>query len=230
MRMASTFRPVNRLLTPLGLALTLALAAPLSTLSAQSAQSAPSAQGSAAAAPAAGRPLAAGDAIEVFHWRDSLITGEYAVDERGRVLLPMIGTWTVTGTPWPALRDSLLAAYGRELREEAVRVTPKRRVLVLGFVQEPGAYLADPTVSLAGAVALAGGASAEGDLRRVRVLREGSVLVNRTSIESPQVAAPVQSGDQIFVDRRGWFDRNSPFFVSALVGLAGIVVTLIVSR
>jgi protein involved in polysaccharide export with SLBB domain len=213
--MPSTFRPVFRIfLLPFVFALTLA-----AQLSAQGAESS-----------AAQRPLMAGDVIEVFHWRDSLISGEYAVDERGRVLLPMIGTWTVTGTPWPALRDSILAAYTRELREEAVRLTAKRRVLVMGFVQTPGAYLADPTVSLAGAIALAGGASADGDLSRVRVLREGAVLLDRTSIESPRIAEPVQSGDQIFVDRRGWFDRNSPFFVSALVGLAGIVVTLIVAR
>jgi protein involved in polysaccharide export with SLBB domain len=213
--MPSTFRPVFRiLLLPIVFALTLA-----AQLSAQGVE-----------VSSTQRPLMAGDVIEVFHWRDSLISGEYAVDERGRVLLPMIGTWTVTGTPWPVLRDSILLAYTRELREDAVQLTPKRRVLVLGFVRQPGPYLVEPTISLAGAIALAGGASAEGNLQRVRVLREGAVLLDRTSIESPRIAEPVQSGDQIFVDRRGWFDRNSPFFVSALVGLAGIVVTLIVAR
>jgi len=214
--MTTTFRPVFRPIILLALAL--GFSAPLL------------AQGAATGVPSAARPLAPGDVIEVFHWRDEAISGEYAVDERGRVLLPMIGTWTVTGTPWPALRDSLLAAYARELREEAVRVIPKRRVLVMGFVRQPGAYLTGPTVSIAGAVALAGGASAEGDLQRIRVMREGAVLMDRASIESAQLLTPVQSGDQIFVDRRGWFDRNSPFFVSALVGLAGIVVTLIVAR
>ena len=48
-----------------------------------------------------------------------------------------------------------------------------RRVQVLGEVTKPGVYLADPTVSLAGLVALAGGATPGGDLHRIRVVRAG---------------------------------------------------------
>lgn len=174
--------------------------------------------------------LRPGDAVEVYLWREDDLSGDFPVDEQGRVTLPIIGAKLVTAAPWPEVRDSLMAAYARELRDPAVRITPKRRVLVLGFVQEPGAYFADPTVPMVGAIALAGGASPEGDLTRVRVMRDGDVLIRRARVDSPLVAADVQSGDQIYVDRRGWFDRNSPFFVSAMVGLAGIVVTLIIAR
>jgi protein involved in polysaccharide export with SLBB domain len=174
--------------------------------------------------------LRPGDVIEVFLWRERELSGEYPVDERGMVMLPVIGARSVVGAPWTTVRDSLIVAYSRELRDPGVRLTPKRRVFVLGFVQRPGAYLADPTVPIAGAVALAGGASAEGDLRRVRVMRDGAVYMNSVSLESPLAASDVRSGDHIYVERRGWFDRNSPFFVSAMVGLAGIVVTLLVAQ
>jgi protein involved in polysaccharide export with SLBB domain len=174
--------------------------------------------------------LRPGDVVEVFLWREQALSGEFLVDERGMVLLPVIGSRSVVGAPWTVVRDSLMAAYARELRDQSVRLTPKRRVFVLGFVQEPGAYLADPTVPIAGAIALAGGASAEGDLRRVRVMRDGAVFMDAVSLESPLALSDVRSGDQIYVERRGWFDRNSPFFVSAMVGLAGIIVTLIVAQ
>ena len=102
--------------------------------------------------------------------------------------------------------------------------------MLLGFVGQPGLYFAEPTMPLAAVVALAGGPSPEGDLRRIRVVRGGQVLLDARPLDSPELLGPVQSGDHIFVDRRGWFDRNAPFFVSALVSLAGIVVTLIVAR
>lgn len=173
--------------------------------------------------------LKPGDLIELFAWREPDFAAEYPVDERGRVTLPLVGTHSVTGAPWRVVRDSLLAAFARELRDGDVRLTPKRRVLVLGFVQKPGAYFADPTVNIAGAIALAEGVSSEGNARRIRVVRDGTVVLDRVSLESADVLGDVHSGDQIIVSRRGWFDRNSAFMVSAVVGLAGIVVTLIVS-
>ena len=194
-----------------------------------------SAPGSAAgqdtsSAPAAAFALRAGDVIEVFVWREEGLSGQFTVDERGYVSLPLVGSREVTSAPWTAVRDSLRAAYARELRDPDVRLTPKRRVFVLGFVGRPGPYLVDHTVPIAGAIALAGGASGEGDLARVRVMRDGEVLIKRASIDSPLTQADVRSGDQIFVDRRSWFDRNSTFIVSAMISVTSIVVTVILSQ
>ncbi len=174
--------------------------------------------------------LRPGDRIELRVLRDTSLSRTIPVDERGQAVLPLLGARAVTATPWPALRDSLLRELGGQLNDPGISITPLRRVFVLGFVQRPGAYYADPTTPIAGALALAGGASSEGDLRKIRLLRDGAPLFEKVSIEDARVLADLRSGDQIFVDRRGWFDRNSPFVASALVGLAGIVVTLLVSR
>lgn len=174
--------------------------------------------------------LRPGDVLELFHWRDELLQGEFPVEADGQVALPILGRWQVTETRWPLLRDSLVAAYARELRAGDLRIIPKRRVFVLGFVRQPGIQLADPTTSIAAAIAMAGGAAQDGSLDRVRVLRDGAVIADKVGIESPLVAADLRSGDQIYVGRRSWFDRNSAFLVSAVVGLAGIAVTLIVSQ
>lgn len=186
---------------------------------------------SAQAAPAAEVRLRPADLIRVTLLREPDLSGEFEVDERGNVTLPLIGSQRVTESSWMALRDSLSAAYARELNSpDDVILTPLRRVFVYGSVNKPGAVLVSPTATFAEAVALAEGASPDGDLRRIRVVREGRTIVSRATVESALVAAGVQSGDQVFVDRRSWVDRNSGPALSAFVGLAGIVVTLIVTR
>jgi hypothetical protein len=82
-------------------------------------------------------------------------------------------------------------------------------------------------MTLAGAVALAGGANREGDLSKLRIMRDGQVLMDSAGPEADLMSVDIRSGDQIFVDRRGWFDRNSTFIVSATIGIAGIIVQLL---
>jgi protein involved in polysaccharide export with SLBB domain len=100
-------------------------------------------------------------------------------------------------------------------------------VYVLGEVTRPGLLALDPTMTLAGAVALAGGANREGDLSKLRIMRDGQVLMDSAGPEADLMSVDIRSGDQIFVDRRGWFDRNSTFIVSATIGIAGIIVQLL---
>lgn len=190
---------------------------------AAAAQSGPSSD----SATAASFTLEPGDVVRVAVWREKDLDGDFQVDERGRLTLPMLGSASVIGRPWSALRDSLLAEYQRQLKNPSVTLVPLRRVQVLGEVPRPGQYLADPTLSLAGLIALAGGATATGDLRRVRVVRQGKTIVESASIESLLLQAGIHSNDQVFVDRRPWLERNGAFVASALISTASIVVALI---
>lgn len=171
--------------------------------------------------------LRPGDVLEVLIWREEDLSGEFVVDRDGVVTLPLLGRREVTGEPWRSVHDGLLEAYGRELRNPSVIVTPLRRVYVLGHVNTPGLYPVDPTVSLAGVIAMAGGADQEGDLTKVQVIREGEVLIDEVSVASALESVDVQSGDQIFVGRRSWFERNSTFLVSATLSVASILITLL---
>lgn len=170
--------------------------------------------------------LGPGDVVKVKIWREKDLDGEFQVDETGRLTLPLLGAVTVTGMPWAVLRDSLQTLYRRELKAPAVSLTPFRRVYVLGEVTKPGLYLADPTISVAGVVAMAGGATNLGDMHRLRVMRAGKVVIDKGAIEG-QLLSGVQSDDQIFVDQRSWFSRNSTFIASAAISVASIVVALL---
>lgn len=171
--------------------------------------------------------LGPGDVVQVAVWREKDLAGKFTVDEEGRLTLPMIGVVPVLNRPWAALRDSLIGEYQRQLRNPSVTLTPLRRVQVLGEVTKPGQYLADPTLSLAGLVALAGGATPNGDLHRVRVVRNGKTIVQSASIESLLLRSGVQSGDQVFVDRRSWLERNGAVVASTVISTAGIIITIL---
>ena len=189
------------------------------------------AQEAGSSRPARSDPRAAvlrpGDALQVEIWREEELSGEFIVDEDGIVTLPLLGRITVTDVPARELEAELLERYERELRNPSIEITPLRRVYVLGEVNEPGLFAVDPTVTLAGAVAMAGGANMQGDLKRLRIMRDGERLQDDVGPDRDLLSVDIRSGDQIFVDRRGWTDRNSAFLVSATIGIASILIQLL---
>lgn len=181
-----------------------------------------------ASAPAsAAITLMPGDVIQVEIWREADLSGEFLIDEDGSVTLPLLGRRMVTEVPLAETRERLLGAYREELRNPSVVLTPLRRVYVLGEVNQPGLRLVDPTMSLAGAIALAGGANQTGDLRRIRVIRDGLVVHESVPADRGLALVDIRSGDEIFVGRRGWFDRNSTFVVSALLSVTSLVISIL---
>ena len=170
--------------------------------------------------------LLPGDVIEVAIWREEDLSGEFLVDPDGYVTLPLLGQRPVTGLSWQTVRDRLLGAYREELRNPSIELTPLRRIYVLGQVNEPGLYPVDPTVSLAGAVALAGGANSDGDLRNLRLVRAGALVLDGIPSENALASLDVRSGDEIFVGRRNWFSRNNTFVISAMLSLSTIIISL----
>ncbi|HEX2721929.1 MAG TPA: polysaccharide biosynthesis/export family protein [Gemmatimonadaceae bacterium] len=171
--------------------------------------------------------LAPGDMLRIAVWREPDMSGDFLVDELGIVTLPLLGKINVREIPLTGLRDTLIKAYSVQLRNPTITVTPLRRVFVLGEVTKPGLYAADPTISLAGVIALAGGAGPEGDLRHIRVVRDGTVINSRVTAGTTLGLTDIRSNDQIFVDRRSWFDRNSTLLLSGLVSITTIALTLL---
>jgi polysaccharide export outer membrane protein len=171
--------------------------------------------------------LERGDVVRVAVWREPELSGEFPIDDQGRLTLPLLGAVTVAGRPWQAIQDSLLGAYAVQLRNPSVTLTPLRRVSVLGEVMRPSQYLVDPTTSLAGVVAMAGGATPIGDLHRVRVIRNGQTIMRSASIEGLLLQGGVHSNDQVFVDRRPWLELNVALVASATLSAASIIVALL---
>jgi len=167
-------------------------------------------------------PLAPGDMIRLHFWQEAQFSGDFPVDERGLVTLPLLGVRQVTLWPADQIKTQLIQEYARQLRDQPAQVTVLRRVRVLGAVQNPGLYHVDPTMRMGDVLALAGGPSQDAKQDRVSVLRNGKLIASR--IDSSTILYGLRSGDQIMVPRGSWIERNAAILIGAtLSGLAIIV-------
>ena len=172
--------------------------------------------------------LVPGDFLRVLVWREEDLSGEFQVDQDGKIVLPLLGEVSVGERGWDEVRDWLLQEYGKELRNPSIELTPFRSVYVLGEVNLPGRYNVHPTNdNLAGAVSLAGGVTPDGDIRNMRIVRDGGVILDGIAVEQGLAQLGIRSGDQLFVGRRSWLDRNSTFIVSAILSVSSIVVAIL---
>lgn len=171
--------------------------------------------------------LAPGDILNIQIWREPDLGGEFQVDLDGVAILPLIGEQQVAGIPVRRLRQMLIDAYSVHLRNPSINITPLRRIHVVGEVRQPGLFRVDPTVSLAEAIALAGGVTEDGDIRRIRIVRRGATSDEPVRAGALVREVDIRSGDQIYVDRRPWLARNAGFLVSTALSLTNIVLNLI---
>lgn len=167
-----------------------------------------------------------GDAIRLRIWREPEMSGVYPVDERGRVVFPRVGEYSVLEDTPKTLSERLLADYREYLRNPSIEITVLRRVRIIGAVNEPGLHLVDPTVTLADALALAGGATSVGDPDRIRIIREGQEMAVDIRQNTRIGDSPIRSGDQIFVPERSWVARNSRVVAATITATVSLVIAL----
>lgn len=173
-------------------------------------------------------PLAPGDAVRIAFWREPEMNGEYPVDEMGVVVLPLLGARSVIGFAPAQLKAQLNEDYAKELRTpDDVQIVLLRRVRVLGAVKEPGLFLVDPTMTLGDAVALAGGATPDGKLNGIRVMR-GGVEVRADLDQSTPMAEHLRSGDQILVAQKSWLSRNTTLVIGGGLSAAAIIIASLI--
>ena len=97
-----------------------------------------------------------------------------------------------------------------------------------GAVHNGGLFDVDPTVTVSGALAMAGGPTTQGRGDEVWVFRDGKIIT--TLVEGTALIAdsPVRSGDRLFVawasavPERSWISRNAGpvgMFVAATAGI-----------
>src|SRR5262249_31346662 len=123
--------------------------------------------------------LGVGDAVKVSVFQQPDLTLETRVDEKGTILMPLVGSVKVAGlTPNAAaakMADAL--KQGKYLNNPQVNVAlttvRSRQVSVLGMVAKPGRYPLDETSSqLADVIAAAGGILPTGS-ETILVTRDG---------------------------------------------------------
>ena len=174
--------------------------------------------------------LLPGDVVRLRIWREPDLSGDFPVDENGVVTFPKIGPFTVLSESPESLKKQLLASYAVYLKNPSVEVTMLRRINILGAVQKPGLYPVDATMTIADALAVAGGATPIGDPHRVELVRAGERISERLTGTTRIGDTPLRSGDQLWVPERSFLVRNSGLVATAVSVSASLFIALFLRR
>ena len=169
-----------------------------------------------------------GDVVRLTVIREEELSGDFPVNQFGTVVLPLVGEYDVTNESNRSLREKVIRDLQKIRSARDIELVVLRRVRVVGEVNEPGVYPLDPTMSVADAVALAKGRTQWADEGKVVLRRGGQVVDADLRLEVPLSESTILSGDEIFVPRRGWLDRNLTPVVAGASTVAGILVTLLI--
>jgi polysaccharide export outer membrane protein len=148
--------------------------------------------------------LGPGDQIRVITFGEQTLTGQFAVEDSGRVAIPLLGPLPAAGLTTHQFADSVAA----QLRDKnlirnpsvSVEVATYRPIFVLGEVNKPGEYPYRPGMTLLSVVALAGGFTYRAVEDRASVVRpqDGKPTEGRVGRD-----APLLPGDVVTI-----FERN----------------------
>ncbi len=167
--------------------------------------------------------LRPGDVVRLRIWREPDLSGDFPVNESGVVVLPKLGPRLVTTDHPDSLKAWVVRSYATVLKNPSIEVLLVRRIQVLGAVKNPGLYPVEPTMTVADAIALAGGTTPQGRSNKVELRRQGERVPGKLSGRLLIGASPIRSGDQIFVPERSWLSRNPGIVIGAL----GLVTTVV---
>lgn len=173
-------------------------------------------------------PLRAGDVLRIVVFRNPELSGDVTVGEDGTLQHPIYSTLRVAGLP----RAEVLARVREVLQRYEVDpqfvVKPLYRVSVVGEVRQPNLYAVEPGVTVAQAVAMAGGRTDQARPRAV-LTRDGRRLTLDLDHPDEGVGAlPAQSGDEVSVMKR----RTSLTTVMSITSgaLAAVTSLLLIMR
>jgi protein involved in polysaccharide export with SLBB domain len=159
--------------------------------------------GARSPAQAADYKLGAGDKVRVVVLADPEFSGEYEVDASGNISVRMVGRLSVLGMTTAELEATLTERYrsGGYLRNPklSVELMSARPFFVLGEVVKPGSYPYVAGLTVAQAVAVAGGYTRRASTSRIKIKRFGSPAGNEDSVTEDSVVNP---GDILRVPER----------------------------
>ena len=177
-------------------------------------------------ATASAQTVRPGDVVRLNIWREPDMSGEFIVDESGIVIFPRVGEYRVGDDTPETLKARLLADYQQYLRNPSIEITILRRVSIVGAVRSPGLHLVDPTVTLADALARAGGPTDNADQNKLRIIRDGVELALDVRADTRITDSPLRSGDQIYVPLKSWVTRNAGVVAAGITGTVSLIIAL----
>ncbi len=169
--------------------------------------------------------LQPGDMVKVTVWRNAEMSGDFMVGVNGALRHPLYQEVPIAGVPLHEVEQRLTKFLTKYEQNPQLVVEPLFQVTVGGQVRTPNLYPLPRTTTISQAIALAGGVTTEGQLNKVKLYRDGQEYkVDLTDPSGQWTNEPVQSGDQLIVEKKGNFFTS---FFLPLVSVAGSVASII---
>jgi protein involved in polysaccharide export with SLBB domain len=147
--------------------------------------------------------LGAGDKIRVVVLADPEFNSDYEVDATGNISARMIGRLSVLGMTTAELETALTQRYrdGGYLRNPrlSVELVSARPFFIMGEVVKPGSYSYVAGLTVAQAIAIAGGYTRRASTSRLKIKRFGSPANTEESVTEDSTINP---GDIVRVPER----------------------------
>jgi len=147
--------------------------------------------------------LGTGDNVRIITFDDPRLTGEFRVNDAGRISLPLVGSIPAAGHS-PREVETMVADAMRRANlfrnpSVAVEVMTYRPIFILGQVERPGQFAYQPNMTVLTAVAVAGGFTYRAYQDEVSITRttDGTATEGRASR-----ATFLQPGDVVTVFER----------------------------
>jgi len=149
----------------------------------------------------AGYRLAAGDKLRISVFDEPTLTGEYEVGLDGNLAMPLIEPIATAGLTSKELAGRItqhLASGGYVLTPiVSVEITEHRPFYIMGEVNTPGKYGYNADLTLAQAIAMAGGYTARANKRTVILQRQNWPEARQVKVDG--AALKVSPGDTIII-------------------------------
>ncbi len=157
------------------------------------------------------------------------ISGDYYVQQDGKIQLPYVGLISTTQKPYPEIKSEITAKYDSLYKDPELTIQPLFKINILGEVRSPGYYYVTDVEKLTGIFALAGGVTSDADLDNVYIIRNDKEieLDAQRLIESGSTMGDIglQSGDRIFVPKTWWANARS---ITIILSVVSALVTIAV--
>ncbi len=155
--------------------------------------------------------ISPGDTLEIAVWGYEDLSRTVIVRPDGNISLPVVGELSAEGITPVELSRRITASLSRWVKNPRVSVIVKsfaqHQVFILGAVARPGVYPLQPGLTVAEAIALAGGFTSNADRNHLTVLRRQGAQDVKFSVrftdnparEDSAVRFALQPGDNLII-------------------------------
>lgn len=173
----------------------------------------------------AGYKIAPMDTLTVKVFKMPDLSGDYEVDLAGNISMPLVGELRAYDLTTAQFDDSLTHKLGEKYLENpdvsvGIKSSTRRSVTVDGAVTRSGSYPVNGPTTLMQAVAAAGGAREDANIRRVAVFRTIGGQRQAAAFDLQEIRRgeakdpPVYAGDIVVVDGSAIKAAQKQFFQS----------------